>query len=151
MRTYSEAGGSSLEEADDPSAAVAPLVDVSFLLLIFFLVTSTVVRPERDLNVGIPGPPEEGALTRAPMVIEIRGNGAVVLNPGAREMVLSQDASDQALGALKSQLAMMTAIGGNEGPLVVIRPLNDARQQRVVDVLNCLSGSGVQKVSFVDE
>ena len=85
------------------------------------------------------------------MVIEIRGNGAVVLNPGAREMVLSQDASDQALGALKSQLAMMTAIGGNEGPLVVIRPLNDARQQRVVDVLNCLSGSGVQKVSFVDE
>ena len=41
-------------EDDEPGLEIAPLIDVSFLLLIYFLVTSTLEKREADLGLTLP-------------------------------------------------------------------------------------------------
>lgn len=149
MRTLLPAAPASGADFEEPRPSVAPLVDVSFLLLIFFLATTTLLTEERDLGMRMPPRGGTGAAPVA-MVLEVRSSGEVVLNPGEREMVLSRERADHDLPLLRRQLEMGKAVSGARGPVIVLQVHDEARQQRVVDVLNCLQGSGVRKVSFRD-
>ena len=55
------------EEGPRPPAAIgiAPLIDVVFLLLIFFMVTSSLTRPEADLPSALKSDRQGGAAARA--------------------------------------------------------------------------------------
>jgi len=64
---------------DEPQTDVSSLVDVSFLLLIFFLVTSTIMKRENDLPMTIPPPGQTSAIPTLPLWIEIAGDGTVSL------------------------------------------------------------------------
>lgn len=43
-----------IEEMEEPSLDISSLIDVSFLLLIYFLVTSTLEPRESDLSMELP-------------------------------------------------------------------------------------------------
>ncbi len=136
---------------DEPRLSVAPLIDVCFLLLIFFMVTSTIRPEERDLVSRIPQPgappPQRDPLA---VVIEVRGDGRVVLNPGTWEIVVGDDASRRELPALEEHLKLVT-VGAKEDPVVVLRVGPGAGHQRVVDVLSVLGKAGLRTVGFEDE
>ena len=136
-------------EADEPEVGVASLVDVGFLLLIFFLATTTILKQERDLKISmLPEGPSASELI--PTVIEVRSGGEIVLNPGPREFPISSDPKDHTLAALRDRLEQVKDLGAVAAPLYVIRAHDEATQQRVVDVLNCLQGAGIERVSFQD-
>ena len=44
------------EEESDPALDISSLIDVCFLLLIYFLVTSTITPRETDLGMALPSP-----------------------------------------------------------------------------------------------
>lgn len=61
---------------------IAPMVDIVFLLLIFFLVTWNFARYETELDVKVPTA-REGAETRravGEVIINVRRDGAIVMN-----------------------------------------------------------------------
>ena len=71
----------SLSESERPRLDMSPLIDISFLLLIYFLVTSTLEPVESDLSLTMPGDrPIRAAFLPDPMEIEITRTGAILAN-----------------------------------------------------------------------
>lgn len=135
-----------------PRLDLSSLIDVSFLLLIYFLVTSTLDPREADLRMAYDGPPRPGA-----------GNGdwipediAVFVSAGgvisANDETLDADPSQRRLPLLTSRLQEMKSafsLGDPRlSPRVVVSAHDEVSSQRFMDVMNCLAGVGVQKVEL---
>ena len=58
---------------------VAPLIDIVFLLLVFFMLASTFIRPE-SINLAIRAPSGVGEQSEQPILVHIGANGAIRLN-----------------------------------------------------------------------
>jgi biopolymer transport protein ExbD len=140
-----------VSEFDEPRGAVAPLIDVCFLLLIFFLVTTTIQKRERDLTMHVGGGPRTNeSHPLLPVVVEVRAGGEIALNPGVGETTVSMDPDDRELTVLAEHLEAMQAVQGERDIVVQLRANDEARQQRVVDVLNCFAAVGVTTVGLVE-
>ncbi len=61
---------------------IAPMIDCVFLLLIYFIMTSTLKRQEADVSFQLPGTVEQSEPLEIPdeQFIEIRADGVVVVN-----------------------------------------------------------------------
>lgn len=136
---------------DEPQTDVSSLVDVSFLLLIFFLVTSTILKRENDLPMTIPPPGQTSAIPALPLWIGIAANGTVSLGRDEWAMVVADPASGSSLDELASHLKMARDASLPDAIPVVMNVADNAAQQRFIDVLNCLAGLGIANVTMVDE
>jgi biopolymer transport protein ExbD len=87
----------------------------------------------------------------APMLIEILDNGSILVN---KEEALDTVASgrERELPLLVQRLLIYKdgATAANTEPLVQVAVRAEASQQSVIDVLNCLVGLEIQKVTFTD-
>ncbi len=140
------------EEAD-PALDISSLIDVCFLLLIYFLVTSTITPRESDLGMALPAAnPSTEQPEIEPMFIRIEANGAIYTGTGASQQAMDSDVSARELPLLRGQLDMYSsaARAANSKPLVQIYADGGATQQRVIDVLNALAGVGINSVTFTD-
>ncbi|QTN31911.1 biopolymer transporter ExbD [Akkermansiaceae bacterium] len=139
-----------LPEAD---LDISSLIDICFLLLIYFLVSTTIVPRERDLAMSLPGDQgSPGTPSIPPMVIRIDGLGALYAGHGLSERQLDTSMESRELPLLSSQLALYhdaARSAGNE-PMVMLRVDQAVRQQRVIDVLNALAAAGISSVTFED-
>lgn len=73
-----------------PSVNVTPLVDMMFILIIFFLVTTQFQQEERDIQVNLPETRTGETLSsaaRSLIVINVRRNGNYVI----RDKIMSPD------------------------------------------------------------
>jgi biopolymer transport protein ExbD len=141
------------EEEKEPALDISSLIDVCFLLLIYFLVTSTIKPRETDLGMALPAAtPSEEQPKMEPLFIRIDASGAISEGTGASQQVLDTDVGDRNLPLLSSRLQIFAsaAKSGNDKPLVQIWADPAASQQRVVDVLNALAGVGISSVTFTD-
>ena len=70
-----------LDEGDEPSVMMAPLIDCVFLLLIFFLVTATLKRIHKELPINLPdaGAKVKGKALADTLVIAIDKGGDVYI------------------------------------------------------------------------
>jgi len=68
---------------EEAPISLMPLIDMVFLLLIFFLIATTFAQEERDLSVQLPGTMQEAPLSAPPqeLIINIRANGEMVIGP----------------------------------------------------------------------
>lgn len=137
-----------------PALDISSLIDVCFLLLIYFLVATTIQKKEVDVPLALP------AMSQAdsnmpdiePLFIKVDANGAIFTGAGASQQVLDTDSSVRSLPLLTQQLTLYAA-GANSGdkkPLVQMWVDPGANQQRVIDVLNALVGAGISSVTFTD-
>ena len=138
---------------DEPELNISSLIDVCFLLLIYFLVTTTLMKRETDLDLHMPG--REATANQAPidpLFIRIDAAGAVSTGYGAHEMLLDTDPDVRSLPLLARQLETYAAAAqaSDIQPLVQVLADDEANQQRVVDVLNALAGKGISKITFTD-
>jgi biopolymer transport protein ExbD len=132
-----------LIEDEAPGLDISSLVDVSFLLLVFFLVTSTIQRSEADLASKLGGNPllSDGV---EPYMIEIdldkegviRVDGDVV--DGAGSSALS--------GRLK-EIVELARLADVE-PLAVIRADDDAPHQRLIDIVDAMKARGIKDMTL---
>ncbi len=140
-------------EEDEPGLDISSLIDVCFLLLIYFLVTTTIQPREQDLKMSLPAAaPSDSVPELAPMFIKVDKAGIILINTGAEQEQLDADVNNRTLPLLKERLDSYAnaARAGGKQPMVQIWADSEALQQRVVDVLNCLASAKVQSVTFTD-
>jgi biopolymer transport protein ExbD len=140
-------------EEDEPALDISSLIDVTFLLLIYFIVTTTLQKKETDLNMNLPGKaPEDTKLDIAPMFIKLNNAGEVYVGTGAAEQLMDANINERDLPNLKSQLRLYkdASMATNSKPLVQVYVEDEARQQRVIDVLNALAATEIKSITFTD-
>ena len=140
-------------DEDEPELNISSLIDICFLLLIYFLVTTTIKKRERDLQMALPSAaPSDVQPEIQPMFIRIDANGTIYINSGPAQEILDTDASSHEVPQLSQRLEMYAAgaKAGDSQPLVQLYVEGDAKQQRVVDVLNALAREQIDKVTFTD-
>jgi biopolymer transport protein ExbD len=86
------------------SLSIAPLIDVVFLLLIFFLVTSRFEKQEREMDLELPEASQSVPITETPseIVVNLGADGQLVIDGSVRgldelEQILSQAAVNNPL------------------------------------------------------
>ena len=141
-------------EIDEPGLDISSLIDVCFLLLIYFLVTTQIVKKEQELSTALPAvAPSDTPPELAPMLILLEANGNVSIKDesGSIELVES-DADVRNLPNLSKRLSIHKGAADISGSkaLVQIRVDGDAVQQRVTDVLNALAGAKITEITFTD-
>lgn len=126
---------------------IAPLIDVVFLLLIYFMVSSRLKRPEADLSLALPGAVSVSTQMEIPdeQIIEVLADGRIVLN---NKVYASQDKLD--LAGLEFTLLRynQAATISKSKAMITIAADDDAVHERVVDVLNACAGAGIRNVTF---
>jgi biopolymer transport protein ExbD len=126
---------------------IAPLIDVCFLLLFFYILTSKPTKPEADLGMALPGTVEQSGPVEIPdeTRIEILPTGAVLLNEHPMDSPNSPHLPDllNALSRLKQ------SADASHSPAQVTIAANDAAtHQRIVDVLAACAKAGIRDVSL---
>ena len=126
------------ESKQGPKLNMTSLIDVVFLLLIFFMVTTTFEK-QAKLEIQLPEATEK-IKNQAPsqIVISISQKGAIYLNNN--ELLNSQ------YDSIASGLNRM--VQGEQKPPIVIRADADAAHKHVVTVMNVLADMGFASVSI---
>ena len=127
-----------LPPEEEPGLDMSSLIDVSFLLLIYFLVTSTLQPKETDLGMTLPTTQASSSDVEVDqMTINVNGEGHVEVNGE----LLDTDTSSRDLPRLFDKLSQYADAARltNSEPVVVISADDAAKGQRFVDVLNTLA------------
>lgn len=137
-------GGSVGSEDGDIGFQIAPMVDVVFVLMLFFMACAGSQVKEKELNIALPsgasGASNQPAKT--PIVIDISPEGVVSMN----DDVYGQP-QDRNLGRLRDWLKTTIDQFGGDDP-VIIRPQPETKHERIVDVLNVAAYAGVKNLTF---
>ena len=122
-------------QMEEPDLQIGPLIDMVFLLLIYFLTTASLARPEADLGIRLPGMVAQAQSVNMPdeQLIEVKETGHVVLNGREYDR---PDATD--LPELVSTLLRyrQSAEAAKNDALITISADDAALHQRVIDVMN---------------
>lgn len=135
---------------EDPVLDISPLIDVAFLLLIYFLVTTTLQKSEADLSLVLPGIEQEDSeeIKIDQMLVVIDAQGTVLVN----DEVSDSDPNERALPNLTDRLTRYNASAeiANTETQVIIDCNPEAVGQRFIDVLNVCAKSGIKNVSLAN-
>ena len=134
--------GSVSSEDGDMGLQIAPMVDVVFVLLLFFMASAGTKIVEKELSLNLPSPNWTRSTPITPIVIELSSDGQIRMND--RPFGSSEDRS---LLPLREWLRGTLTEFGKKNP-VIIRPSPDARQERIIDVLNACAAARVVNVTF---
>ena len=125
---------------EDPEINLTPLIDVVFLMLIFFMVSTTFLR-ESDLQISLPEADTESAEAEdRPLELTINERGSMFLNGEA----LVNSSPDTLRRALRDAL-------GDRDPdsvRVVVRADGGAEHQLVVRALDAAGQVGLRRVGI---
>ena len=71
-----------MDSTTEPAMDVSPLIDVGFLLLIYFLVTTTLMKQEADLSMILPGvsSAQSEDVEIDQMMVKIEGDSSIFIN-----------------------------------------------------------------------
>ena len=140
---------------DEDTVDLTPMIDVTFLLLIYFMVTTMLKQPEAELSIQLPGKPKSSNVTPMEMIkVRIGDEGEVYLNGSEIEDGLDFEMPDL-VGNLRQQKGMRDQLissglkSEEEAELKVqIESSGIAEHQASISVLNACSEAGVEKVTF---
>ena len=130
---------------------IAPMIDVVFVIMLFFMLMAGSVKVEKELNTKLPGV----AITAAPtdfvdeQIIAISPQGDITLNDEPFDSVSSTD-----LPQLRATLMRLKQTGDEAKSPVLITIISDpqAKYSRTINVLDALAVAGIGNVTFtVDE
>jgi biopolymer transport protein ExbD len=129
------------EPMETPALDISSLIDVSFLLLIYFLVTSTLEPRESDLSMELPTDSGQSSNIKVdPLKIRLTQAGEISI---ADELMANDAAMEAALARYKD----LTDATSNK-PLVIISADDEAQQQRFIDLMNALARVGITTVTL---
>jgi biopolymer transport protein ExbD len=136
--------GSVGSEDGDMGFQIAPMVDVVFVLMLFFMACAGQQVNEKELNIALPSgaPATAGSTPKTPILIDISAEGQVTMNNTS-----FGTPNDKNLTPLREWLKNAIEQFGGEDP-VIIRPNPETRHERIIDVLNAASAAGVKNLSF---
>lgn len=116
---------------------LAPMIDVVFLLLIFFIVTWQFAAFERDMDISVPAAEEAEQKDRleGEIIVNVRSDGTIVLN--------GIEVTEEEL------LSKLNAISeAYPDQAVILRGASDASFQGIINVLDQIKKAGIWNVAF---
>ncbi len=121
-----------------PALNLTPMIDVVFLLIVFFMVGTKFTELERKIGLRVPEVSNVEALTPAPepRVVNVFADGQVTLD---RTPVASLDQLTRRLAAAKAQYRDLG---------VLVRGDANGRFQRVAEVLNACRRAKVSELGI---
>ena len=119
---------------------LAPMIDIVFLLLIFFIVTWQFSRSETEMKISVPSS-QEGADPKrvlGEIIVNVRVTGEVVVEG----QVMSQ-------AQLKEKLAAIARQHKNQP--IRLRGDAEASYQTIVEVIDTCQKAGIRNISFATQ
>tara|TARA_R110000803_G_scaffold129519_2_gene196757 strand:- start:162 stop:581 length:420 start_codon:yes stop_codon:yes gene_type:complete len=134
MKLSARLAASELASIDD---RIMPLINIVFLLLIFFLVAGA-IREVEPMEVDPPRSLVEAESVTDALTIYVAGDGRVALG----ETLLDRDAFDQAIAA--------TVASDPDQPIRIVAD-RDVEAVNVISILETLRASGSSRVKLVTQ
>lgn len=126
---------------------MTPMIDMVFLLLVFFMVSAKPVEPERDIPMGLPGQVSQEE------IVDIPDEARVIIEPSGQVVLNEQNLDEPASTSLPELRAVLTrfrlsAENAKTEALVTLAPHDTVPHQRLVDVLNACAEAGIRGVTL---
>jgi biopolymer transport protein ExbD len=125
---------------------IAPLIDVVFLLLIYFMVTASLIKKEGDISFILPATANPDTQIDLPVevLIEINEDGTVVLEG------MHFDVEDRLLNDLAGQVRGLKQVAASQqSPFFVnLLPDQKAHHSRIIDVMDACAAAEVKSLTF---
>ena len=120
---------------DEAEINITPMLDIVFIMLIFFIVTTSFVK-EEGLEISRPAnvPPKETTQDQGPIVVRIDHNSVISVNGRILEP-----------GAVRANLEREKAEKPSSPLIVAAHP--DADTQALVAILDAAEAVGIESVS----
>lgn len=120
-----------------PELNLTSMIDITFLLIIFFMVGTQFVDPEREIDLQVPQVNASGPLTAAPArkVVNVMQNGQITL-----------DQTKVSLEELRERLSSSRTEYADLG--VLVRGDSQTAFQRVAEVLNACQEAGISELGI---
>ncbi len=113
---------------------MTPIIDMVFLLLIFFLVATTFQQAEREMQIALPVAANSGPIsaTLREIVVNVDENGRIIV-------------SGRAVDAAQLSTLVADAVKANPDQKVTVRGDRQTAYANIVQVLDICKGSGIQE------
>jgi len=123
---------------EEPDVNLTPMIDVVFLLLLFFMVSTSFIR-ESSLKVDLPEASGQVLASQEQAVdIIININGIFIINGTTLENPSSEQLSDN----------LKQAVGDNEDPHIIISSDAKAEYQSVVTAMDVAQQLGYSRLTL---
>lgn len=125
---------------------IAPLIDCVFLLLIYFMVTTSLVKKEADISFALPASVAQTEAVNLPVEvsIEISSDGTVQVEG------MKYAGGDRMLNELVTHLQGLQQIAASQSSIfsVNLLPDGDVLHERVIEVMDACAAAGVKNLTF---
>lgn len=134
----------------DVGFQIAPMIDVVFVILVFFMSLAAQIKIEHILQTKLPGVAVASASTEFvdEQMLQITEEGEVTLNDEAYDSSQSRDLP-QLTGTLMRLKTSSDAANSKLVVTLISHP--DSAYYRTIDVLNSLAIAGISNVTFTSE
>ena len=128
---------------------MGPMIDMVFLLLVFFMVTAKPIKQESYISLGLPGTvaAEESVDLPDEQRIRIEDDGSILLNYSV--LAPATDTNLKELVAILLRFKEASEANKSEA-LVTLDAADGTNHQRIVDVLNACARADITGVTFSD-
>lgn len=120
-----------------PVVQMAPLIDIVFLTLVFFMTISIFNQQETEINISVPQAQESKDAARSPgeIIINIDTDGRFVVN----QKELSQE-------ALEKMLVRVSTLFPDQS--IIIRADENTVHKHTINALDACAKAGIWNISF---
>jgi len=124
-------------QEETESIQMAPLIDIVFLTLVFFMVTSVYATLESEVDITLPtaDTAQHSERAQGEIFINLKEDGRIVLN--RREMTIDE-----------LQEVLYRVAEHFPGGAVIVRGDRNAVLGRAIAILNCCRKADIQNVAF---
>jgi len=122
---------------EEPQLNLTPMVDIVFLLIIFFMVGTRFTEIEQQYSIRLPTASSLPSVTREPdpLIVNVSRTGEFAVNGEKVTLSTLQEQLQEAQQAYADQA-------------VLIRGDGDGQYQAVIDVMNLCHQTGIRKFSL---
>jgi biopolymer transport protein ExbD len=133
---------------------IAPMIDVVFVIMLFFMVMAGAVKVEMVLNSSLPGAattPAEDLQLPDEVIIEISEDGIVTMNDEEYDSEFAPtNPNFKKLPSLTLSLKRLKKDADDRGSkvLITLQTEEQAKYDRIIDVMNALAKAEIENVTF---
>ena len=120
-----------------PEIQMAPLIDIIFLTLVFFMTLSVFAQLESEINISVPKSETAKEVMRSPgeVIINVTKEGKFIVN---QKLLEAQE--------LESMLVKVSSLFPDQP--VIIRADEQTMHKHIVRVLDACAGANIWDISF---